>query len=213
MSASSVIYRHSRPSSRNCSRRMTSRNPLLSPPPSHQDAARLSPRQPSSPQPLLQAGGGDGESEPYSVVRSRGWFTPDAKHACCVSVANNPSSWVRSFLDRAADGPQVLTEGQVRIPRSVLQERRELDLLPKGVPVPDSLGLPPLGVTDAFGNVEDLGHTVIGEEHGSIVVCEDNVAGADHVLADAGRHERLRVPRRQLQRSGRDRAQAEHWQP
>jgi hypothetical protein len=119
---------------------------------------------------------------------------------------------VRSFLDCAADGPQVLTEGQVRVPLSVLEERRELDLPPKGVPALDSLSLPPLGVSDAFGNVEDLGNTVIGEKDGSIVVCEDNVAGADRVLADAGRHQRLRVPRRQLQRSGRDRAQAEHWQ-
>ena len=41
----------------------------------------------------------------------------------------------------------MLTEGQVRVPLSVLEERRELDLLPKGVPAPDSLSLPPLGVS------------------------------------------------------------------
>src|SRR5438874_300051 len=133
------------------------------------------------------------------------------KSTLAASRRRIPSSWVRSFLDRAADGPQVLTEGQVRIPLSVLEERRELDLLPKGVPAPDSLSLPPLGVTDAFGNVENLDNTVIGKEYGSIVVCEDNVAGADRVLADAGRHERLRILRHQIQRSGRDRAQAEHW--
>ena len=123
-------------------------------------------------------------------------------------------SWtsVRSFLDRAADRPQVLTEGQVRVSLSVLEERRELDLLPKGVPAPDSLSLPPLGVTDAFGNVEDLGNTVSTDEDGSIVVCKYDVAGTDRVLADTGRRERLRVPRRQLLRPGRDRAQAEHWQ-
>jgi hypothetical protein len=137
----------------------------------------------------------------------------DASRGLSASPLSAASSCVGSFLDRAANGPQVLTKGQVRISLPVLEERRELDLLPKGVPAPDSLSLPPLGVSDSFGNVEDLGNTVIGEEDGSIVVCEDNVAGADRVLADAGRHECLRVARRQLQRSGRDRAHAEHWQP
>ena len=106
----------------------------------------------------------------------------------------------------------MLAKGEVRVPLSVLEERRELDLLPEGFPVPDSLSLPPLSVTDAFGNPEDLGNAVIGKEDGSIVVCEDNVAGAHRVLADAGRHERPRVARQHLQRSGRARTQADHWQ-
>src|SRR5438045_8628804 len=84
---------------------------------------------------------------------------PDHAGRLRIPGARTPRPRVRSFLDRTADGPEVLTEGQGRVPPSVLEEQRELDLLPKGLPVPDSISLPPLRLPTAFGDIEELGNT------------------------------------------------------
>ena len=74
----------------------------------------------------------------------------------------------------------------------------------------------PRVVREALGEevtMPELGGARLHAQNGVCqLVCKDDVADADRMLADAGRRERLRVPRRHLQWSGRDRAQAEHWQ-
>src|SRR5580700_1189215 len=108
-----------------------------------------------------------------------------------------------SFLDGPADGAQVLAEGQRGRVLPPGQVTVELQLAAERDAGADLAGLMAFGVPDGLGDREQVTGPGSRDEQHAVLVAEDQVLGADRVLADRGALQRVRWPGVEALRAGR----------
>src|SRR5690349_3320272 len=117
------------------------------------------------------------------------------------------------FFDRAADPPQMIAKRDGRTRGTPGKEIGELELRAQGRAAAHLLRLYALGVSNRPGERRDLFRAGRRNEEHPVSVSHRDVIGAHGPTADAGRDQRIGLPRIQPERSGWAAAEAKYGQP